>query len=68
MLQGLFLVVTEGQRVERKGRAKKTGVFTQLVEAAQRLVAVTMACKEQSNQRLRRFASEIELLIDAWKD
>ena len=42
-------MVTEGQRVERKGRAKKTEVFAQLVEAAQRLVAVAMACKEQSN-------------------
>ena len=60
-------MVTEGQRVERKGRAKKTEVFAQLVEAAQRLVAVAMACKEQSNQRLRRFTSEIELLIDTWQ-
>ena len=36
-------MVTEGQRVERKGRAKKNEVFAQLVEAAQRLVAVAMA-------------------------
>ena len=56
-------MVTEGQRIEKKGRAKKTEVFAQLVEAAQRLVAVAMACKEQSNQRLRRFTSEIELLM-----
>ena len=61
-------MVTEGQRGERKGRAKKTEVYAQLVEAAQRLVAAALACKEQSNQRLRRFTSEIELLIDTWKD
>ena len=61
-------MVTEGQRVERKGRAKKNEVFAQLVEAAQRLVAAAMACKEQSNERLRRLTSEIELLIDTWKD
>mgnify|MGYP006982615187 CR=1 FL=1 len=65
---GKFLMVTEGQRIEKKGRARKKEVFAQLVEAAQRLVAVAMACKEQSNQRLRRFTSEIELLIDTWKD
>ena len=68
LLQGLFLMVTEGQRIEKKGHARKKEVFAQLVEAAQRLVAVAMACKEQSNQRLRRFTSEIELLIDTWKD
>ena len=68
MLQGLFLMVTEGQRVEKKSRARKNEVFAQLIEAAQRLVAVAMACREQSNQRLRRFTSEIELLIDTWKD
>jgi hypothetical protein len=68
-------MVTEGQRIEKKGRARKKEVFAQLVEAAQRLVAAAqrlvaaaMACKEQSNQRLRRFTSEIELLIDTWKD
>lgn len=61
-------MVTEGQCVEKKGRARKKEVFAQLVEAVQRLVAVAMACKEQSNQRLRRFTSEIELLIDTWKD
>ena len=60
-------MVTDGQRIEKKGRARKKEVFAQLVEAAQRLVAVAMACKEQSNQRLR-FTSEIELLIDTWKD
>ena len=54
--------------VEKKGRARKNEAFAQLVEAAQRLVAVAMACREQSNQRLRRFTSEIELLIDTWKD
>ena len=58
-------MVTEGQRVERKGRAKKTEVFAQLVEAAQRLVAVAMACKEQSNQRLRRYISCICRSISA---
>ena len=68
LLQGLFLMVTEGQRIEKKGHARKKEVFAQLVEAAQRLVAVAMACREQSNQRLRRFTSEIELLIDTWKD
>ena len=68
LLHGKFLMVTEGQRIEKKGRARKKEVFAQLVEAAQRLVAVAMACKEQSNQRLRRFTSEIELLIDTWKD
>ena len=68
LLHGKFLMVTEGQRIEKKGRARKNEAFAQLVEAAQRLVAVAMACKEQSNQRLRRFTSEIELLIDAWKD
>ncbi|MFQ9061863.1 MAG: hypothetical protein ACLR5X_10265 [Oscillospiraceae bacterium] len=61
-------MVTEGQCVEKKGRARKKEVFAQLVEAAQRLVAAAMACKEQSNQRLRQFTSEIELLIDTWKD
>ena len=61
-------MVTEGQRVEKKGRARKDEVFAQLIEAAQRLVAVAMTCKEQSNQRLRRFTSEIELLIDTWKE
>lgn len=61
-------MVAEGQRVEKKGRARKKEVFAQLVEAAQRLVAAAMTCKEQSNQRLRRFTSEIELLIDTWKD
>lgn len=65
---GNFLMVTEGQRIEKKGRARKNEVFAQLIETAQRLVAVAMACKEQSNQRLRRFTSEIELLIDTWKD
>ena len=68
LLHGKFLMVTEGQRIEKKGRARKKEVFAQLVEAAQRLVAVAMACREQSNQRLRRFTSEIELLIDTWKD
>ena len=68
LLQGKFLVVTEGQRIEKKGRARKNEAFAQLVEAAQRLVAVAMACKEQSNQRLRRFTAEIEMLIDTWKD
>ena len=68
LLQGLFLMVTEGQRVEKKSRARKNEVFAQLIEAAQRLVAVAMACREQSNQRLRRFTSEIERLIDTWKD
>ena len=68
LLHGKFLMVTEGQRIEKKGHARKKEVFAQLVEAAQRLVAVAMACKEQSNQRLRRFTSEIELLIDTWKD
>lgn len=61
-------MVTEGQRIEKKGRARKNEAFAQLVEAAQRLVAVAMACKEQSNQRLRRFTAEIEMLIDTWKD
>ena len=61
-------MVAEGQCVEKKGRARKKEVFAQLVEAVQRLVAVAMACKEQSNQRLRLFTSEIELLIDTWKD
>lgn len=41
-------MVTDGQRIEKKGRARKKEVFAQLVEAAQRLVAVAMACKEQS--------------------
>ena len=68
LLQGKFLVVTEGQRIEKKGRARKNEAFAQLVEAAQRLVAVAMACKEQSNQRLRRFTAEIEMLIHTWKD
>ena len=39
-------MVTEGQRIEKKGRARKKEVFAQLVEAAQRLVAVAMACKD----------------------
>ncbi|MFR7745392.1 MAG: hypothetical protein ACLU3I_20755 [Acutalibacteraceae bacterium] len=61
-------MVTEGRRIEKKGTRGRTEAFARLVEAAQRLVAVAMACKEQSNQRLRRFTSEIELLIDTWKD
>ena len=31
LLQGLFLMVTEGQRIEKKGHARKKEVFAQLV-------------------------------------
>ncbi len=64
---GKFLMVTEGYRIEKKGCARKDEAFAQLVEAAQQLIAAAMACKEQSDQWLRRFASEIELQVDAWK-
>ena len=44
-------MVTEGQRIEKKGRARKKEVFAQLVEAAQRLVAVAKACRVPGNRR-----------------
>lgn len=66
LISSQVTVLAEGRRIEPKGRVRKDQTYSLLVETAQRLLALAMACKERSNRELRRFAGQIQSLIDQW--
>ena len=41
-------------------------MYTLLVETARRLLALAVAFREQSNQRVRKFTADIQALLDKW--
>ena len=58
--------VAEPRRIEKTGSARKKEVYTLLVETARRLLALAVAFREQSNQRVRKFTADIQALLDKW--
>ena len=69
LLTGKMTVYTEGApiRREKKGTARASAVYGELLAAAEALLAFVKTCKGRANKENAKFASQIRALLEKWK-
>ena len=69
LLTGKMTVYTEGTpiRREKKGTARASAVYGELLAAAEALLAFVKTCKGRANKENAKFASQIRALLEKWK-
>ena len=69
LLSGKMTVYAEGLpiRKEKKGSARASAVYGDLLAAAEALLAFVKTCKGRANKENARFASQIRALLEKWK-
>ena len=69
LLTGKMTVFTEGIRIQRekKGSARASAVYGDLLAAAEALLALVKTCRGRANKENAKFAAQIRSLIEKWK-
>ena len=69
LLTGKMTVYTEGTPIcrEKKGTARASAVYGELLAAAEALLAFVKTCKGRANKENAKFASQIRALLEKWK-
>ena len=69
LLTGKMTAYTDGVliRREKKGGARASAVYGDLLAAAEALLAFVKTCKGRANKENAKFASQIRSLIEKWK-
>ena len=71
LLTGKMTVYTDGKRISREQQVQKASrtnsIYTDLVAAAETLLALAKACKGRTNKELSRFTDQIRSLLDKFR-
>ncbi len=69
LLTGTMLTCTDGKPIsrEQKGMGRARAVYSDLLLAAEDLLALVKKCRGRSNKDNARFAAQIRSLMDKWK-
>ena len=71
LLTGRMTVYADSKPIQRehtlKGNARARSVYSELLAAAEALLALVKTCKGRANKENARFASQIRSLMEKWK-